>query len=266
LNIPVKKPIAPTGPNIADGEEMTPYISTETAVPVPMALVSRPPYGGLGSANRYVPQNEAWLSLIRNAKREIFIQTPDLNAEPLLPALVAALKRGVKVTYYVCFGYNDFGEMLPGQGGTNDQVSTALMNSLPPGGPERALLNVYNYVGKDQDHPIHHSFQSRSCHIKLLIVDGSVGIHGSGNQDTQSWFHSQEVNVMIDSKEICNEWMKGIDRNQNTKMFGRVATDGIWRDENGNPGKGYMGNPGKIEGTLRGVIGMIQKMEGAGGC
>ncbi|TWU70905.1 hypothetical protein ED733_002223 [Metarhizium rileyi] len=265
LNIPVKKPIDPTGPEIADGEEMTPYISTTTTGPVPMAMVSRPPYGCFGSSNGYVPQNEAWLSLIRNAKNKIFIQTPDLNAEPLLPELKAALRRGIEVTYYVCFGYNDMGEMIPGQGGTNDQVSKALFESLPFDGPERALLKVYNYVGKDQDHPIHQSFKARSCHIKLLIVDESVGIQGSGNQDTQSWFHSQEVNVMVDSKEICSEWMKGIDRNQNTKMFGRVAHDGIWRDENGDPGAGYNGNPGKMAGLVKGVIGMVQKMEGLGG-
>ncbi|KHN94447.1 IQ calmodulin-binding motif protein [Metarhizium album ARSEF 1941] len=265
LNTSVKTPVAPTGPEVADGEEMTPYMATATPGPVPMAMVSRPPYGCFGSSNGYVPQNEAWLSLIRNAQRSIFIQTPDLNAAPLIPALRAALRRGVQVTYYVCFGYNDLGEMIPGQGGTNDQVSRSLVGSLPPDGPERALLQVYNYVGRDQDRPIHHRFRARSCHIKLLIADGSVGIQGSGNQDTQSWFHSQEVNVMVDSEEICRAWRAGIDRNQNTSAFGRVAADGLWRDENGQPGEGYMGDPGKVQGLVRGVVGMVSKMEGLGG-
>ncbi|KAK5994201.1 hypothetical protein PT974_07644 [Cladobotryum mycophilum] len=255
LNLAVKNPIEPTGPDISAGEEMTPYISTGTTYPVPMALVSRPPYGCVDSKNVNVPQNEAWLSLIRNAKQHIFIQTPDLNAEPLMPALVSALKRGVEVTYYVCFGYNDAGEIIPGQGGTNDQVAQALLASLPPDGPEWKLLHVYNYVGKDQDHPIHQSFKSRACHIKLLIVDNTVGIQGSGNQDTQSWFHSQEINIMVDSQEICEKWREGIERNQNTKLFGRVSKDGIWRDAAGNPGKGYMGNPGQVEALFKGVGG-----------
>lgn len=262
LNLSVKKPIPPTGPEIEDGQEMTPYISTVTQGPVPMAMVSRPPYGPFGSKNEFVPQNEAWLSLIRNAQSNIFIQTPDLNAAPLIPAIVEALKRGIQVTYFVCFGYNDCGEMIPGQGGTNDQVSQSLLESLPPNGPEHSLLQIYNYVGKDQDHPIHQSHKARSCHIKLLIVDDSVGIQGSGNQDTQSWFHSQEVNVMIDSPEICRMWREGIERNQNTRAFGRVADDGIWRDKDGKPGDGYMGNPGKLEGLGKGVVGMIKKMEG----
>ncbi|KAH6873841.1 IQ calmodulin-binding motif protein [Thelonectria olida] len=265
LNVSVKNSIDPTGPEIPNGQEMTPYVSTMTSHPIPMALVNRPPYACVDTTNAFVPQNEAWLSLIRNAKQSIFIQTPDLNAAPLISAISAALERGVEVTYYVCFGYNDLGEMIPGQGGTNDQAAQALIASLPLDGPERKLLHIYNYVGKDQNRPIHNSFKSRSCHIKLLIVDNCVGIQGSGNQDTQSWFHSQEVNVMVDSREICEKWREVIDRNQNTKMFGKVAEDGIWRDKDGSPGKGYMGNPGKIEGLLKGVAGMAMKMEGMGG-
>lgn len=43
-----------------------------------------------------------------------------------------------------------------------------------------------------------------------MIVDDQVGIQGNGNQDGQSWYHSQEANIMIDSKEVCAEWMTGI--------------------------------------------------------
>ncbi|KAL7791862.1 hypothetical protein V8C37DRAFT_381574 [Trichoderma ceciliae] len=261
LNLAVKNPIAPTGPEIPDGHEMTPYIDTSTPYPVPMAMVSRPPYGNVDSKNVFVPQNEAWLSLIRNAKRNIFIQTPDLNAAPLIPVLAEALKRGVEVTYYVCFGYNDAGEIIPGQGGTNEQAARSLLSLLPKEGPERKLLHIYDYVGKDQHHPIHQCFRTRCCHVKLLIVDDSVGIQGSGNQDTQSWFHSQEVNIMVDSTEICLKWRDGIERNQNTKMFGRVSEDGVWRDTAGNPGDGFMGDPNAVEGLIKGVWGMYKKME-----
>ena len=263
LNLACKNKIGPSGPEIEEGQEMTPYIETMTPSPVPMALVSRPPYGAPIRHNLNVPQNEAWLSCIRNAKRSIFIQTPDLNAEPLIPTLKDALKRGVELTYYVCFGYNDAGEIIPGQGGTNDQISQALVKDCTPS--ERQLLHIAYYVGKDQDHPIHQSFKQRSCHIKLLIVDEHVGIQGSGNQDTQSWYHSQEINVLIDSEEICRKWREGIERNQNTAKFGMAAEDGIWRDAEGNPGKGYMGNPGKVEGLFKGVGGMVKKMHDKGG-
>ncbi|CAM6118643.1 unnamed protein product [Calypogeia fissa] len=263
LNLACKKPIGPSGPEIPDGQEMTPYITSMTPTPVPMALVSRPPYGPVNMSNVNVPQNEAWLSCIRNAQRSVFIQTPDLNAASLMPALAAALKRGVEVTYYVCFGYNDAGEIIPGQGGTNDQAAQALYKDISP--TERQLLHICYYVGKDQDHPIHQSFKQRSCHVKLLIVDDHVGIQGSGNQDTQSWYHSQEINIMLDSEEVCRKWRESIERNQNTKRFGVAAEDGIWRDKDGNPGEGYMGNPGKVEGLFKGVGGMLKKMKDKGG-
>ena len=264
LNLACKNKIPPSGPEIPEGEEMTPYISSMTPAPIPMALVSRPPYGPPNTHNVYVPQNEAWLSLIRNAERTVFIQTPDLNAAPLVPALAAALKRGVQVTYYICFGYNDAGEIIPGQGGTNDQAAQALVSSLSSP-EERARLHICYYVGKDQDHPIHQSFKQRSCHIKLLIVDEHVGIQGSGNQDTQSWYHSQEINIMIDSEEVCRKWREGCERNQNTAKFGVSSEDGVWRDKDGNPGPGYMGNPGKVTGLFKGVGGMLKKMKDKGG-
>lgn len=263
LNLAVKNKIPPSGPEIPNGEEMTPYLATNTPGPVPMVLVSRPPYGRTSKHNVFVPQNEAWLSLIHNAQRTIFIQTPDLNAAPLIPAIAAAIRRGIEVTYYVCFGYNDAGEIIPGQGGTNDQAAQALVKELSH--EERKRLQICYYVGKDQDHPIHQSFKQRSCHIKLLIVDEHVGIQGSGNQDTQSWYHSQEINIMLDSADVCARWREGIERNQNTMKFGRAAEDGIWRDANGNPGEGYMGNPGKVEGLFKGVGGMLKKMKDKGG-
>ena len=47
-----------------------------------------------------------------------------------------------------------------------------------------------------------------------MVVDDHLGIMGNGNQDTQSWYHSMEVNIMIDSREVCQGWMEGIRRNQ----------------------------------------------------
>lgn len=266
LNSDFKTSIEPSGPEIAKGEEMTPFVWTKTESTVPMALVSRHAYGALDAGDTKMPQNEAWLSLIRNAERDIFIQTPDLNAGPLLPALADALARGVEVTYYYCFGYNDAGEMIPGQGGTNEQAARKLISLAKAKTVQGealdldSLLHIHAYVAKDQDHPIHHSLHSRSCHIKLLIVDSAVGIQGSGNQDTQSWCHSQELNVMVDSEEICGKWREGIERNQRTREFGRCgAEDGVWRDGEGKIGKGYSGDPGMVGGLVKGVVGMLNK-------
>ena len=193
-------------------EPMMPLFPHKAHTPFPMALVNRKPWGTPNHQCVNVPQNEAWLSAIRNATSSIFIQTPNLNAAPLMPALKEALTRGVEVTYYVCLGYNDGGELLPFQGGTNEMFASRLYESLDD--TLKPLLNVHYYVAKDQVEPIHNSFKIRSCHIKLMIVDGHLGIQGNGNQDTQSWYHSMEVNIMIDSVQICREWRDLIERNQ----------------------------------------------------
>lgn len=226
-----------------------------------MAMASRKPYGKPVHKSVYVPQNECFLSLLRNAQRNVFIQTPDLNAEALLPAMVEAVKRGVEITYYVCLGYNDAGEMLPAQNGTNEMAANRLLKQLDT--PEEVeRLRIFFYVAADQDHPIHNQFKQRSCHVKLMIADDSVAIQGSGNQDTQSWYQSQEVNVMVDSPEICKSWREAVDRNQNTKEYGRTAGDGCWYDKDGTLAPGSSGNEAGRFSWAKGIVGAIKKAKG----
>jgi len=92
-------------------------------------------------------------------------------------------------------------------------------------------LKVFWYTSKDQKRPINAAAKKRNCHVKFMAVDDQIAIFGNGNQDTQSWFHSMEINVMVDSPALVRDWLSGIDANQNTRLFGRVSdTDGIWRD------------------------------------
>lgn len=100
----------PTKPREEEEEEqMTPYIlHPEVQDPIPMALVNRAPYGPAPDHSSVSnPQNAAWLSALKNARRSVFIQSPTLNAEPLIPAIIEACERGVDVTCWVCLGYND---------------------------------------------------------------------------------------------------------------------------------------------------------------
>ena len=278
-----------------------PFIPIPRHELVPMAVVSRKPFGSPTHTSIYVPQNECFLSLFRNATRDVFIQTPDLNASPLYDAILGAVRRGIEVTYYACLGYNDAGELLPSQNGTNEMFANSLFRGLEddsgPSTPEAAKgrLKVYYYVAKDQVEPIHNSFKQRSCHIKLMIVDGHVGVQGSANQDTQSWWHSQEINVMVDSEVICRAWRAGIERNQNTgvipskamsrlhddledgfsgsaagerdlpKAYGRAAEDGCWYDRNGELARGSSGlSPGRFA-WAKGMLGAFNRARGEGG-
>lgn len=100
-----------------------------------------------------------------------------MNAEPLLDPLLKAVRRGVTVTAYLCLGYNDAGELLPFQNGTNEMISNRLYSSLETD-EEKSRLKIFYYVGKDQIQPIHNKFKRRSCHIKLMIIDEKVAIQG----------------------------------------------------------------------------------------
>lgn len=159
--------------------------------------------------------------------------------------------------------FQDLGELLPGQGGTNEMAARTLYEGLSSP-EEKSRLKVYYYTAADQDHPIHNSFKKRSCHIKLLIVDEQVTVQGSGNQDTQSWYHSQEVNVMIDSPTVCRAWREGIERNQNTALYGKAREDGCWYDpQTGKLAEGSYGTkPSKLD-RVKGAFGMLQKARGA---
>ncbi|KAI0600074.1 hypothetical protein F4775DRAFT_547947 [Biscogniauxia sp. FL1348] len=253
-------------PKILDpADEMTPYIPHAPHTPFPMALVCRPPYGPPNHRAVSCPQNAAWLSALRNARESIFIQSPTLNAEPLVPAIVEACERGVDVICYICLGYNDAGELLPMQGGHNEMVAHKLHASLSS--RARPHLRWHWYVAKDQTRPIVAGRRRRSCHIKLLIADGRVAVVGNGNMDTQSWFHSQEVNILLESPAVCRAWLRaGLRRNQNTGLYGAVdAEDGVWRDEDGEEAEGAMGpDPGPFS-WAKGLVGAVRRVRGTGG-
>jgi phosphatidylserine/phosphatidylglycerophosphate/cardiolipin synthase-like enzyme len=268
LNTTIQPDTQGSAPEIEPAQAMTPLIPISRHDPFPIAMVCRQPWGAPNKHSLYTPQNQAFTSALRHAKSTVFIQTPDLNAEDLLPEILSACRRGVKVSYYYCLGYNDAGELLPSQGGHNEMIAHHLYTEL--GAEHRENLEVYAYVAKDQIRPIHNKFKQRSCHIKLMIVDGHIGIQGNGNQDTQSWYHSQEVNVMIDSEQVVGRWMEGIRQNQNTHLYGKVKSEGeeagCWIDpETGKMAEGAIGiDPGKFA-WARGMVGAVQRLRGMGG-
>lgn len=264
LNHTTNKGFKGAAPDCLSREEMAPYIPHPAQEQFPIALVCRPPYGSPNHKSVSNPQNAVWLSALRNAQKNVFIQTPTLNAEPLIPVMVEACERGIDVYCYVCLGYNDAGELLPMQGGHNEMAAHNLYKALSDSG--RQHLHYFWYVAKDQTKPIMQLRRQRSCHIKLMIVDEHIGITGNGNQDTQSWLHSQEINIMLDSPAVCRAWIDALRRNQNTHLHGALSKgDGIWRDEQGNEAEGVIGvDPGLFSWT-KGLVGAVKRAQGTGG-
>lgn len=163
---------------------------------------------------------------LKLANKEVFIQSPVFNASPVVDAVLEACKRGVTVTLYIGLGFNDFAEgIVPFQGGTNDTVRGRMQAELTSCNKQQ-YLKWHWYVAKDQNAPLRFEKQSRNNHVKFLQVDGQVAVQGSGNMDTQSWFHSQEVNVMVDSPQLVKEWMENFAANQNTGKYGLTDENG----------------------------------------
>ena len=97
---------------------------------------------------------------------------------------------------------------------------------------------------------------------KYLII-----FPGNGNLDTQSFFHSQEVNVLIDSELVCRTWTELINRNQNTAKYGAASTkDGCWHDPKTDEiPPGSIGPERRRFSWARGAIGAVQRVRGVGG-
>ncbi|ODQ51959.1 hypothetical protein SAICODRAFT_20276 [Saitoella complicata NRRL Y-17804] len=208
-------------------DDFTPYIAHQKHVPIPIAMVSRNPHGTPGHADIRNPQDAAWMAAMRYAKREIFIQTPTFNAKPAQRGVLEACRRGIKCTLWLGLGFNDKSESFPFQGGTNEQVVRKLYRKLnKEGNGHEKNLVVCWYTGKDQTKPLNAVHKQRNCHVKFMCVDNQVAIFGNGNMDTQSWFHSQEINIMIDDERIVQEWMVAFRKNQNTHLYGQTDTNG----------------------------------------
>ncbi|WFD31485.1 hypothetical protein MSPP1_002522 [Malassezia sp. CBS 17886] len=203
--------------------DFNPFLYHAPHAPVPMALVNRRPWGRPGHDDLRNPQAAAWLAGFRYAQKHVFIQSPTLNAKPVRAAILACVRRGVRVELWLDLGFNDKSESMPFQGGTNEDVVFGLYKALRRDGRgQEHLLDVYWYTGKDMDRPLNAARKQRNCHVKFAAFDG------------QSWFHSQEINVMIDSRAIVSEWLLALRRNQSTHIYGRVdPAMGVWRGKSG---------------------------------
>ena len=108
------------------------------------------------------------------------------------------------MTLYLDLGFNDQGEMIPFQGGTNEEVVHKMYRKLNrEGNGAEKHLEVFWYTGKDQTKPLNAALRKRNCHgtprrcassglaedtllaVKFMAVDDQIAILGNGNQGTR---------------------------------------------------------------------------------
>jgi hypothetical protein len=92
-------------------------------------------------------------------------QSPTFNASPIVSGVLDACRRGVRVTLYLDLGFNDQTEIIPFQGGTNEEVVHKMYNTLhSEGNGAEKHLEVFWYTGIDQTKPLNAALKKRNCH------------------------------------------------------------------------------------------------------
>ena len=137
------------------------------------------------------------LNLIKNAKKEIFIENQYFVDEDIAKALLEAQKRGVQVKLIVPKNKDDIANDL-----FYIPISKLLTEDLVKAGAE-----VWRYKGGKKQYLLH---------TKLMVVDGRYTIVGSHNFDYLSTERSHELSLLIDSPEVAKKFIAHM--NESIKM------------------------------------------------
>lgn len=168
------------------------------------------------------PLNSTLLQLFAEARRDIYLQTPNLTAPPAITAVLDALARGVDVTIVTgrrmmvweqiltagttaerCIGKliaqhrrlcesaktNGRDQSLSTQPGGNGSTVDVEAQVLPPGALRVSYFRPSAGSAAEEE-PV-------QSHVKMSIFDGENTVLGSGNMDRASWFTSQELGILI---------------------------------------------------------------------
>jgi hypothetical protein len=148
--------------------------------------------------------DQAFVSLFTSAQRELHVQTPNLNDEAALNALVRATNN-VDVYVVLSEGFTGWTEDIPGEGGSNVSVVEDTLPGLLQSAGNSCHLHVRWYSSAaNPGVAIDGTAVNGASHAKFASADSQVMIIGSQNMDTQSWKVSREFSVGIDDASTTN--------------------------------------------------------------
>lgn len=154
------------------------------------------------------PQDQAFLAAFANARTHVAMITPNINDDAFKKGLVDAIvaNDALRVDLVLSKNFNDATVSLPGQGGNNQKNVDRLYESLARAnvGAPCSRLRI-RWYSEDGASPISGNGPHAS-HAKYASFDGQVAIVGSANMDTQSWNHSHEANIVVDSARVTKAW------------------------------------------------------------
>ncbi|MBP9708237.1 MAG: phosphatidylserine/phosphatidylglycerophosphate/cardiolipin synthase family protein [Oligoflexales bacterium] len=163
----------------------------------------------LPNNNNNNPQNIGFIQAMALAKKNINILTPNLNDDAAKNSIIDALMRGVEVRIHLTKGFNELAEILPGQGGGNQDNILELYARIEASASPEKISNLKVRWMRDEEGKIvvDDNKKRRNCsHAKYMSIDGEIMIVGSANMDTQSWNQSREVNLIVDDVDATSRY------------------------------------------------------------
>lgn len=205
--------------------------STTILLPSPHHV--NPQFVPFHSPPPHTPLNLFLLQLFSQARRSIFIQTPNLTSTPVINALFSALERGVSIHLITSSKLMILEQLVTAGTITEIEVwklrrkynallacyQSALNNDADPENlmEKPGTLRIEYYRAKEgalsENEPV-------KSHLKLVIMDEEITVLGSGNQDRASWYTSQELGVAFLDASIA----KDIRRTVDGALTGRVTS------------------------------------------
>ncbi|KAK0614602.1 hypothetical protein B0T14DRAFT_437207 [Immersiella caudata] len=172
------------------------------------------------------PLNIALLELFDEARRTIYVQTPNLTCETVIAALLDAVQRGVEVTIVTNQNMMVLEQLVTAGTTTKWCIQSlvrrfhrlgAILTRHPDAGGLEAgragfgRLRIMGFhplskprAGAEEEEPVH-------SHLKLTIVDEKLTVLGSGNMDRASWYTSQELGILIDDAGFAQHVKRGVE-------------------------------------------------------
>jgi len=169
---------------------------------VPMIYVGRTEDPTFFANNEDNPQNLAWIGGFKVAKKEVFIESPNVVTQRITDLAVETVKRGVKVTIVTSLYMSDAGQMVyMNSYKTSPLMAKHVYDRLKDDPAAAKRMTICWFIGK-KIKPAKPS-KDEWTHVKAMTVDDEFAIVGSGNHDPQSWYHSREDNYLIDDAAVA---------------------------------------------------------------
>jgi phosphatidylserine/phosphatidylglycerophosphate/cardiolipin synthase-like enzyme len=173
------------------------------------------------SAPPPTPLNLFILNVFSHAKRNIYLQTPNLTSQPVVDALFSAIQRGIDIQIVTSSRLMILEQLITAGTITEYEVWKLLRRY-------RRLLQQHNQSLQNSDPEIpkvepgvlrigyYHprvgakvELEPVKSHLKCVIMDDEVTVLGSGNMDRASWYTSQELGVAFFSADFAG-YVRGV--------------------------------------------------------